>query len=227
MIDPEIAELKQLFREIAEMQKETSEQMKKTDEFFKNLFKETELQFKETDRIIKETSEQMKKTDEQMNRTDERMNKTDAKLDKLAKMYGNVSKNQGDVAEEFFYNTIKTNLKIGNLQFYDISLNMFKEKDGIKDEFDIVLTNGDSLAIIEVKYKAHENDVEKIKDKKISNFRKLYPIYKDYKIYAGIAGFHINDDVVNKAEEYGFFVLKRKGELVEFDTAFMKEQLAG
>ncbi len=173
MIDPEIVELRQLFREVAEMQK-----------------------------------------------------KTDEKIDKLAKLYGNVSKNQGDVAEEFFYNTIKINLKIGNLQFYDISLNMFKERGGIKDEFDIVVTNGDSIAIIEVKYKAHENDVEKLKEKKISNFRKLYPIYKDYKIYAGIAGFHISESVLKKAEEYGFFVLKRNGNIIECATDFMKEQLA-
>ncbi len=199
MIDQE---LKDLFKEIAERQKETAESQKETDR-----------QFKETKAFIQETSEQMKRTDE--------------KLDKLAKMYGNISKNQGDVAEEFFYNTIRSNLKIGNIKFYDIIPNLFKEKDGVKDEFDIFLTNGDSVAIIEVKYKAHENDVEKIKDKKISNFRKLFPIYKDYKVYAGIAGFHINDDVVKKAEEYGFFVLKRKGDLVEFDTEFMKEQLAG
>jgi len=197
MIDQE---LKDLFKEIAEMQRETDRQ------------------FKETDAKIKENSEQQKKTDEQMRKTDE-------KLDRLAKLYGNVSKNQGDVAEEFFFNTINANLKIGNVKFDDITANQYKVRNGVKDEYDILLTNGDSVAIIEVKYKAHENDLDKLKTKKIPNFRKLFPMYNDYKIYAGIAGFHINEDVVKKAEEYGFFVLKRKGEIVESDTTFMKEQL--
>ncbi len=188
------------------------------DQELKDLFKAIAEIQKETDAKIKENSEQQRKTDEQMKKTDE-------KLDKLAKLYGNVSKNQGDVAEEFFFNTINANLKIGNVKFDDITANQYKARNGVKDEYDILLTNGDSVAIIEVKYEAHENDLDKLKTKKIPNFRKLFPMYKDYKIYAGIAGFHINEDVVKKAEEYGFFVLKRKGELVETDTTFMKEQL--
>jgi len=66
-----------------------------------------------------------------------------------------------------------------------------------------------------------------LREKKIPNFRKLFLFFDSYKIYAEIAGFHINDDAVKKAEEYGFFVLKCKGKIVEYDTAFVKEQLAG
>ena len=34
--------------------------------------------------------------------------KSDRRLDKVAKLVGNISNNQGDIAEEFFYNSMKT-----------------------------------------------------------------------------------------------------------------------
>ena len=155
---------------------------------------------------------------------DKRAEKLDRKLDKIAKMGGNIGNNQGDVAEEFFFNTLKVNPRIGSMQFDDVSANVLKTRDGIKDEYDILLTNGNCLAIVETKYKAHINDVEHLKNRKIPNFRKLFPIYANYTIFAGIAGFHINEDVVTKAEEYGFFILKRHGKLVESDTEYMRAQ---
>ena len=155
---------------------------------------------------------------------DKRAEKLDRKLEKIAKMVGSIGNNQGDVAEEFFFNTLKIEKKIGDISFYDITANALKECDGIKDEYDILLTNGNCLAIVETKYKVHINDVEHLRNRKIPNFRKLFPIYSNYTIFAGIAGFHINEDVVTKAEEYGFFILKRHGKLVESDTEYMKAQ---
>jgi len=216
-------ELKDLFKTIAEMQKETAKSQK------------------ETDAKIKETSEQMKRTDIKLDKlakmyggislsqekTDEQMKKTDIKLDKLAKLYGGISQNQGDSAEEFFFNTLRGKKRIGNMIFDTIQKNMRVDGKNLKGEYDIVLYNGSSVAVIETKYKVHINDIINLYEKKIPNFRKLFPFFDSYKIYAGIAGFHINDDAVKKAEEYGFFVLKRKGKIVEYDTDFVKEQLAG
>ena len=165
----------------------------------------------------KELKAAQKKTDEQMKRTDE-------KIDKLGKLIGSISNNQGDAAEEFFFNTLRSKLKIGDILFDDIAPNVYKEKGKVRDEYDILLTNGNSLAIVETKYKAHINDLEKLKNKKIPNFRILFPLYKDYKIYAGIAGFNVNKNVEQKAEEYGFFVLKRKGDIVEIDSDYMRVQ---
>ena len=55
-----------------------------------------------------------------------------------------------------------------------------------KDEYDIVLYNHSSVAIIDVKFKAHENDVAKTL-KKAETFRILCLDYKDFKIYLGLA----------------------------------------
>jgi len=139
---------------------------------------------------------------------------TDEQLKKLAEQIGGIGNNQGAVAEEYFYNSLKEKMKLFGMEFDDIGLNWKKSKKEIEDEFDIILINGKNIALIEVKYKAHKNDVEKL-DKKIKNFRKLFPEYSHLKLYAGIASFHIYEEAKELAKQKGYFVLKRNGNVIE------------
>ena len=38
---------------------------------------------------------------------------------------------------------------------------------------------------------------------------------KNYKIYAGIAGFNIPDEVIEEATKRGYFVLQKKGDVMQ------------
>ena len=154
------------------------------------------------------------KTDEQLKKTDEQLKKTDEQLKKLAEQIGGIGNNQGAVAEEYFYNSLKKKMKILNMEFDDIGLNWIRSTRKLQDEFDIILINGKSIALIEVKYKAHKNDVEKL-DKKVENFRKLFPEYSHLKLYAGIASFHIYEEIKELAKQKGYFVLQRNGSIIE------------
>ncbi len=181
-------ELKELVASLAIAQKETAKQMAETDR-----------EIKELGKYQKETFQEIKASQKE----------TDRKLDKVAKLVGSVTNNQSDVTEEFFFNSLQVNPHLGDIKFDDIMPNLSKTKNGVKDEFDIVMTNGNSIGIIEVKYKVHSKDIDKLRDKKITNFRKLFPIYNKYKMYVGIAGFHINNEAEKNAKANGFFVLKR------------------
>jgi hypothetical protein len=165
------------------------------------------------------------KTDEQMTRTDEQIlsllesqKETDRKLQKVSDMLGGMGQNQGDVAEEFFFNSLVDDPHLGGIHFDDISKNESKQRGKLQEEYDIVMTNGDAIGIVEVKYKAHENDLSKL-DRKMRNFKTLFPVYENYKLYGAIASFHINDDAKKDALERGFFVLQRKGEVVQTDCS--------
>lgn len=161
------------------------------------------------------TDEQMKQTDMQMKQTDIQMKKTDEKLKRMGIHLAGISTNQGDVAEEYFINSLKdTSLKIADMNFDMLVTNMEVSRGGKHDEYDILLVNGESLAIIEIKYKVHPRDIEKL-DKKVLNIKELSPVYKDFKVYAGIAGFKIPHDVKTEALDKGYFVLERKGDIVE------------
>lgn len=177
-----------------------------TDEELKALVASLAIAQKETDEQIASLFVAQKETAEQMKRTDE-------KLERIGITLGNISRNQGDVAEEFFYNSLSENPHLGSICFDDIANNQRKRRGKIEEEYDIIMTNGEIIGIVEVKYKAHQNDLDKL-DRKMRNFKKLFPIYEKYKLYGAIASFHINDDAKESALQRGFFVLQRKGDLV-------------
>ena len=202
-----------------------------TDDELKALVAGLAVAQKVTDEQIKLNAVAQKATDEQMKRTDEKIKRTEElvaslavaqqesarKLDKLAELYGNVGKNQGDVAEEFFLNSLLKDNHLGSVHFEDVVTNMGKHRGQIQEEYDLVMTNGDAIGIVEVKYKAHTNDLDKL-DRKMQNFKKLFPIYRNYKQYGAIASFHINDDAKREALRRGYFVLQRTGDLVHTES---------
>jgi hypothetical protein len=130
---------------------------------------------------------------------------------------GNVTNNQGDVAGAFFFNSLANDTHLGDIYFEDIEKNNHKRRGQTEEEFDIIMTNGDAIGIVEVKYKAHENDLDKL-DRKMKNFKKLFPIYQNYKQYGAIASFHINDEAKKEALRRGYFVLQRSGDVIHTES---------
>jgi len=116
-------------------------------------------------------------------------------------MYGGVGNNQGAVAEEFHFDFIEKNVTVST--------------KGLEDEYDILMINGQDVFIIEVKTKAHEDDLTRLIEKKAVNFKKLFPMYKDCRQHLGLASFGFYDELIKKALSLGVTVLQRKGDLIE------------
>ena len=180
-------------KDLKETQKRTTENMNKV---IKNLSKNIDKVSKEVDKVSKDID----KVNKEMN----------TKLYKLNINLDGIGKNNGAVAEEFFFNGLNDKMEIGKLKFETIDRNIYRRTKHIEDEFDIVMTNTDSITILEIKYKYHPKDVEKV-IKKIKNYKLLFQVYKNYKFYGGIAGLSIPKDTVDEAIKYGFFVLTQSG----------------
>ncbi|MSP27391.1 MAG: hypothetical protein EXR80_02845 [Methylococcales bacterium] len=150
--------------------------------------------------------------------TIEQMKRTDEKLERIGIKLGNISQNQGDVAEEFFFQSLIKDNRLGDIRFDDVTKNMAKHRGKLQEEYDLVMTNGDVVAVGEVKYKAHSNDLDKL-DRKIRHFKQLFPLYQHFKQYGAIAAFHINDDAKEDALRRGYFVLQRSGELIHTESS--------
>jgi phage anti-repressor protein len=148
-------------------------------------------------------------------KSDDKMIETQESLKRIGKMVGNISNNQGDITEEFFYNSMKEKPSMAGIDYDFIEPNAHRRKGNIEDEYDILLVNGKDIAIIETKYKAHTSDIEKLINKKYTNFKKLYPEYKDYNHHLGLASFNINEDVKDMASKHNVILLQRKGDLIE------------
>ncbi len=222
--DKQLNKIGKEIQELRESQKKTDEQLKRTDEELRNMFKKTDEQIKELKEAQKKTDEQLKKTDEQLRQTDEELRnmfkKVDERLDKVAKQLGGISNNQGDVAEEYFINSLKAKPQLAGIEFDYLIPNYQIVNKKFRDEFDILLVSDDSVAIVEVKYKVHPNDIDKLKNK-VKNLKKL-PQFKDYHIYAGVAGFNVTNDVIEKALERGYFILQRKGDVIQSYPKLLK-----
>jgi Holliday junction resolvase-like predicted endonuclease len=89
-------------------------------------------------------------------------------------------------------------------------------------EVDIMMVNGDSVALIEVKNRIHPDFVTEFAQERVRKFRTLYPIYDNYKLYLGIAGFSFDTKVTEKAKENGVGIVKQVGEGIELEVENLK-----
>lgn len=214
-------ELKALVASLAIAQQKTDEQQAKTDA----QLAETDAHLKrvsdKVDRIaefVRSTDVQLAATDAQIAATSAQLAETDAylkkvsdKVDRIADLVGNIANNQGDVAEEFFYSSLLNDATLGNMHFDTIYRNLPGKKAKLTDEFDIVLANDKNVAIIEVKQKAHPKLIEDMLERKLPNFRKLFPWFKKQKLYGVIASLVSNDAMVEKSQEAGLFFMTQQG----------------
>jgi len=85
-----------------------------------------------------------------------------------------------------------------------------------------VLHNGKSIALIEAKYKANLKDLKELVEKKIPNFRFLYPEFANHKLYLGIGSLVLKDRVVQEAKKLGIGLMKQRGDAVEYKTDWIR-----
>jgi hypothetical protein len=181
----------------------------------------TDAQLAKTDIQLAKTDAQLAKTDAQLAKTDAQLAKTDAKLKDTSKILSNIGINLGHTAEEFFFYSLEENKKLGSILFDEIQMNVKAKVSKVQDEFDIVLYNGNTIGLVEIKHKVHPNDIENLATKKVDNFRILFPYYANYKIYLGIGGMSIPNNVAETAKKKGIALLRQKGQLTNIEAETM------
>jgi len=160
-----------------------------TDQELKDLVASLAVESKETDRMIKE----------------------------LSRRIGGIDENQGHHAEQYFQEILMEKLTFGG-QKYDRmipNLECFGKNGVPLIEFDIVLVNGKSVAIIETKNRIHPNFVKNLVEERLPKFRELFPGFSKCKAYLGIAGFSFSKKVLEEAKKYGIGIIRQVGNSVE------------
>jgi hypothetical protein len=180
-----------------------------------------ELAQDKTDAKLNKLAEMSGETDARLNKLAEMSGVTDAKLNKLAEMYGGVSANQGSAAEEFFFNSLSANPVIGGVKYDRVTPHLVVGAKGRQSEFDLVLVNGNSVALIEVKHKAQLSAFDQL-ERQMKRYRESFPEHASYKLYGGIAGFSVLDETVEEAHKRGLFVLKQVGSVFTVDAEAMR-----
>jgi len=167
--------------------------------------KEAAARIKEIDLLMKENAIEQKETD--------RM------IKELSRRMGGVDENIGSHAEQFFQNVLRGKLIFAGQKYDKMIPNLECYKNGVSlIEFDIVLVNGKSVAIIETKHRIHPKFVKELAEERLPKFRELWPEYSKHKIYLGIAGFSFNQKVLEEAKKYGICVLRQVGDSIEIEA---------
>ena len=178
------------------------------DEEWNKKFDEITATQAETSASQKETAAQLKKTE--------------ALLKNMGIHVGGMANSHGQSTEEYFYNSLFGDRHLGNIKFDEISKNLHGKIPNLEDEFDITMFNGSNIALIECKYRATENDVVKLIEKKVGNFKILFPSYANHHFYLGIASFSFDDRTEKFAKENGIALLRQKGDVVEIEADNLK-----
>ena len=163
---------------------------------------------------------------EKFSETEKLLNQISADYDKRMKnledRYGSHVQNLGSFAEEYFFNSFeKGKQNFFGEKFDDIDKNVKGIKRGFKDEYDIVLFNCASIAIVEVKFKAHENDLPKIV-KKAETFRINYPDFTNHQIFLGLASMAFYPELEDECIKAGIAIVKQVGDTVIISDEHLK-----
>ncbi len=168
-------------------------------------------------------TERVDRTSATVDRTSATVDRVTKDIEKLYQLYGSSANNRGAEVEEFFYNSLAHEPMIGDMRFNKVLSNHMIGSKGKETELDLVLVNGNSIAVVEVKSRCHLKDLGQLR-KHIDFLRDHSPEFNGYQFYGGIAGFSIPSDVVEAAHEQGYFVLKRRGKVVCSDTEGIRAQ---
>ena len=180
------------------------------------------LQSIETDR--KKSKEEWKKSKEEWNEIKEQMKETDKKIKEVAKHIFGISRSNGMVAEEMIHNSLEKDKTFAGIRFDTIANNLQVRTADFqpKTDIDVLMVNGDTIAIIEVKYKVEKDDITELVNNKIHLFRQYYPRYSNHKIVLGIAGMSFESGVLQTANKKGVGIIKVVGDKVEYHTENVK-----
>jgi len=168
---------------------------------------------------IRETNNQLKETDKQLK---ESAADFDRRMKKFEETMGSWSNNHGSFAEEYFFNSFENGKQnFFGEKFDEIEKNAKGLNRNFKDEYDILLINGKSVGIIEVKFKAHRDHIPKVLGK-AKTFRENFPYYAHHQIYLGLASMSFYPALEQECIEQGIAVVKQVGDTVVINDKNLK-----
>ncbi len=192
--------------ELREYQKDTYKQIR---EYHKETAKQIRESNKRIDLLIEKTQKQVDKTERSVDKMARRVDKMARKVDAVGKQLGDMGIVQGEIGEDLFYRNVKYLFRKRGIEFETVTRNLMKREVA---EYDIVAETRGEVLVIEVKNKLNKRMIDKFIDKKLPDFKTVFPEYKDYRVSGGIGALVVKDDDSAYAEKKGLYVLTQRGD---------------
>ncbi|MEO5339836.1 MAG: hypothetical protein H7837_04865 [Magnetococcus sp. MYC-9] len=194
-----------VWRMFQETDRKFQETFQRTDQRFQETdqkFKETDLKFQETDRRLQEM---IRESDRQIQATAAQMRETDRKLDRLGNRLG-------EFVEGLVAPACKTLFAQRGIPVHKVSRRVEADlPGGRRMEIDLLVVNGNAVALVEVKSKLTVDDVRDHMTR-LSEFKEFFSEYADKQAIGAVAGMVIEENVTRFAIGKGLFVIEQAGE---------------
>ena len=215
----ELESVKQSLEQIAKSNAESAAWRAKVDAWRAKVDKrhaEAEAARKATEKEIKETAKEVRKAIQMAQETTRVAQET-------SWIMGDVEPPQGDVTEEFFYDALSKTPRLGDTEFEYVRLFNGKiSHRGNCAKYDLLLLNGEVVAVIEVKHKLRRDDVERMRDVTLPGFRHFLPEHNDKTLAPGMACMTADEDAIALAHKCGYAVLLPNGRQVRADVSHLR-----
>ena len=212
--------------------RETDRLLKQSSEAFEQERKQSSAKFEQELKQSHERFEQeLKQSNEAFDRRIQKLEEltggisnnqedTDRQIKKVNETLGSWANNHGCFAEDYFFNSFEQGKQnFFGEKFDDIRKNL--KGTETNDEFDIVMLNGNSVGLVEVKFKAHKNDIPKTLNK-VYTFRENFPKYTRHKVYLGLASLSFYSELEEECIRQGIAIIKQVGDTVVINDAHLK-----
>jgi hypothetical protein len=201
-----------ILREVAEGHKEDRLRMQETD----RQMQETRLQMQETDRRMQETDRQIQETDRIVKETAAKVRETTEQMKITDKKIGELTNRFGELAEHLVAPSIREKFNALGFSFGEVS----REKEIVDAqgnsvaEIDILLENGDTVMVVEVKAKIKQNEVDK-HIKRLEILRSRADARNDRRTFMGaIASAIMPKELRAYIIKSGFYAIEQTGDTV-------------
>ena len=177
--------------------------------------------FAESRKEIKELREAQKETSEQIKELREAQRDTDLQIKRMSKEIGGIGRSNGYFAEEIILDVLEKDMTFAGIKFDDIEQRvpiMDETKRKTLTDIDIVMSNHEATALIEVKHRVEKKDVNELLHNKLKLAKDYFPELKEHKVFLGIGGGSFDADAMKMAKENGIGIIKAVGDKVEYHT---------
>ena len=201
------------FEKVWLMFQETDRKFQETERLLKEGSQETERLLKEgsqeTERLLKESSQETDRIlTEKFQETDKQFKATDKKIREVEGLFtgkwGRLMEAlvEGDLLKLLQRKNIKVDKTFTRIKF------TYQNRNG---EIDIIAMNGNEIVLVEVKTTLTSEDVKDFIEKTLAIYKKVFPEYKNRKVYGAVAYLNAESHAELNAERMGLYVIKAVG----------------
>ncbi|MEM6321377.1 MAG: hypothetical protein AAF960_27215 [Bacteroidota bacterium] len=167
--------------------------------------KEDQRKMKEDTLALKKALEKDRKESEQFRKESEQARKN------MNKQWGNLANRLGTLIEDIVIHAVRpaSRKHFGekDLNALFARVNKHSKKDKLRGEFDVFCVTDKRVYLVETKSYPDKEKLMVLKDKKIPNFRKLFPEYNGLELIPIFASLHFDEKFIQLANEEKVYLL--------------------